>query len=262
MLTPRPYEMQPLLLQPIGRIHSPFRDRFSVPRQAGLAARIPARIELLPPFNLPEAVIGLDRFSHLWIQFLFHLNPRRDWQPMVRPPRLGGNRKLGVFATRSPFRPNPIGLSAVQLNSIQTQANQVWLHILGADLVDGTPVLDIKPYLPYADALDAQADFATTPPEAPFQVRFSPLAERQLADSQLVGPQGTELRAMLEDLLRYDHRPAFHADDPERDYATRLYHLDIHWQVRGTALLVTKLRRIDDQPPTSASQTTDQHPSG
>ncbi len=136
---------------PIGIVRSCFREKFGIPRQPGLAPAARATLELLPPHNQPAAVRGLEDFSHVWLVFVFHGVPASRWQPTVRPPRLGGNRRLGVFATRSPFRPNPIGLSVVALDRIVTGQGRVALHLSGVDVLDGTPVLDIKPYLPYAD---------------------------------------------------------------------------------------------------------------
>ena len=138
-------------LRVIARLHSDFSTKFGVPRQSGLVEALRAAVIFEPEFRVPEAVRGLEEFSHLWLIWQFSQNQREDWSPTVRPPRLGGNRRLGVFATRSPFRPNPLGLSAVGLESVElhTPKGPV-LHVSGADLMDGTPIYDIKPYLPYA----------------------------------------------------------------------------------------------------------------
>ncbi len=216
--------MSPIHFTPIAILHAPYRDKFGVPRQSGLVTGLPATIELLPPYNRPEAVTGLEPFSHLWIQFLFHLNPATPWQPMVRPPRLGGNRKIGVFASRAPFRPNPIGLSAVRILAIHAAPDDVRIEIDGADLVDGTPILDLKPYIPYSDAIpNASGGFAPHPPQPQLCVHFAPQAQAQLT------PQ---LETQLRHLLELDPRPAYHANQPrQRSYAMRLYHYEIKWKV-------------------------------
>lgn len=234
--------------EPIAVIRSPYRDKFGVPRQSGMVEEIEAIIQLLPPYNRPEAVEGLEGFSHLWLQFHFHLNdPQRDrgegWQPMVRPPRLGGNRKVGVFASRAPFRPNPIGLSAVRILAIHADAARVEIRISGADLVDGTPILDIKPYIPYADAIpDARAGFAPAPPPSR-PVRFTASAEAQL--QQLDQPR--HLRQQITAILALDPRPAYRAgDDDNREYGVRLHQWDIRWRRAGEAIEVIEILPIGD----------------
>jgi len=141
---------------PIGVIHSCFKEKFGIPRQPGLVPAARAVLELLPPYNRQRRCAGWRVFSHIWVSFVFHACWTSRGNRPVRPPRLGGNRRLGVFATRSTHRPNPIGLSAVELERIETGSGQVLLHLKGADLMDGTPVLDIKPYLPYSDVIPAQ----------------------------------------------------------------------------------------------------------
>ena len=161
--------------EPVGVIHSCFKEKFGIPRQPGLAPDARAVLELLPPYNRAEAVRGLEGFSHVWLSFIFHACLGEPWKPTVRPPRLGGNRRLGVFATRSTHRPNPIGLSAVELEKIEAAPGRVLLHLKGVDLLDGTPVLDIKPYLPYSDNIPgALGGFAPEMPAAPFEVSFAP----------------------------------------------------------------------------------------
>ena len=138
-------------LTPIGTIESCFKEKFGVPRQPGLAPAARASLILQPPYNRPEALAGLEAFSHIWLVYLFHAIEKGKWKPTVRPPRLGGNRRTGVFATRSNFRPNPIGLSAVKLENIVTRGPDIRLELSGVDLLDGTPVLDIKPYIDGVD---------------------------------------------------------------------------------------------------------------
>jgi tRNA-Thr(GGU) m(6)t(6)A37 methyltransferase TsaA len=213
---------------PIGVVHSCFREKFGIPRQPGLVPAARATLELLPPYNQPAAVRGLEGFSHLWLLFVFHGVPAGRWQATVRPPRLGGNRRLGVFATRSTFRPNPIGLTAAKLDHIAIGRGQVALHLAGVDLLDGTPVLDIKPYLPYADRIaEAVGGFAAEAPEMELAVEFSPAASAFCA----AWPGGGDLRELIGQILRQDPRPAYeHANPTPRLHGMRLYDLDVRWE--------------------------------
>ncbi len=229
-----------LPFMPIGVIRSCFREKFGIPRQPGLVSEARATLELLPPYNPPEAVRGLEGFSHLWLIFVFHEIPAGRWQPTVRPPRLGGNQRLGVFATRSPFRPNPIGLSAVRLERIEIAQGRVVLHLAGADLLDGTPVLDIKPYVPYADGIpDATGGFAPSAPEATLAVEFSPSAAAFCA----AWPEG-DLRTLITQILRQDPRPAYEREStaPQR-YGMKLYDFDLRWEMRGDTAEVIEIIR-------------------
>lgn len=166
--------------QSIGRVHSPYKEKFAIPRQPGLVSAAKGHIALLGDCNREEILRGIEGFSHIWLSFVFHQAIKEDWKPMVRPPRLGGNQKVGVFASRSPFRPNPIGLSVVKLDGIEkqtlnNQASQWRVNFSGGDLLDGTPILDIKPYIPYADALpDATGGFASCAPNNKISVNFAP----------------------------------------------------------------------------------------
>ncbi len=214
-------------------MRSPFRQKFGIPRQAGLIASVGARIQVIAPYDRAEAFRGLEAFSHIWLQFIFHQARRDDWKPQVRPPRLGGNRRVGVFASRSPFRPNPLGLSLVALNGMQHDATGLWLDIAGADLLDGTPVLDIKPYLPWADGVDdAKAAWADEPP-ARLAVRFSAKVE-----SILAGVNGERLRRQLIDVLALDPRPAYHTSASRR-YGMRFGEYEIKWRVDENGVWVT-----------------------
>ncbi len=157
-------------IEPVGVIESCFKEKFGIPRQPGLVEAACASLRLLPPYDRAEAVRGLEGFSHVWLIFGFHATAAQGWRPTVRPPRLGGNARLGVFATRSTFRPNPLGLSVVRLLDIDTRRG-VQLQLAGGDLLNGTPVYDIKPYLPYADALsEAVGGFAPDGPARPLPV--------------------------------------------------------------------------------------------
>ncbi|MFC1684381.1 tRNA (N6-threonylcarbamoyladenosine(37)-N6)-methyltransferase TrmO [Pseudomonadota bacterium] len=226
--------------EPIGIIHSPFREKFGIPRQPLLVPEAKARLELLAPYARVEALMGLENFSHLWVTFVFHQAMRGKWQPMVRPPRLGGNQRVGVFASRSPFRPNPIGLSVVGLESINIANGKAELNLYGVDLLDGTPVLDIKPYIPYVDSIpNAQAGYATAPPDVCLEVAFSAQAEGQLSGRS----DGAELKRLIVGLLQMDPRPAYMEDaDPDRIYGMQLYDFDLQWRVCGNAVEVLGLQ--------------------
>ncbi len=230
-------------LEIIGVIHSPFKEKFGIPRQSGLVPQVRATLELLPPYNRPEVVVGLEGYSHIWIQFVFHRALRDSWQPTVRPPRLGGNRRVGVFASRSPFRPNPVGLSVVKLEAVHCSGGKVVLDVTGVDLLDGTPVLDIKPYVAYVDSIpDARSGFAPLPPEVLLGVRFTPLAKQQLDDRD----DGEALRALITALLETDPRPAYLRDggDEERIYGMRLYDFDLRWRIEGDEARVLELAPV------------------
>ncbi|NHN36075.1 tRNA (N6-threonylcarbamoyladenosine(37)-N6)-methyltransferase TrmO [Pseudomaricurvus alcaniphilus] len=223
---------------PIGTIHTPYPEKFAVPRQPGLVPAARSHIELLGRCNREEIVRGLEGFSHLWLVFVFHQAQRDDWKPTVRPPRLGGNRRVGVFASRSPFRPNPIGLSVVTLEGIEQSGGHWRVLVGGADLVDGTPILDIKPYLPYADALpDARANYAPEPPAQTVAVQFSEQALAQL--DQLVDAP-PNFRTLIEQVLAQRPQPAYHSDD-ERIYGMSLYHYNIQWRQSRDVCLVVNL---------------------
>ncbi|MCK5914018.1 MAG: tRNA (N6-threonylcarbamoyladenosine(37)-N6)-methyltransferase TrmO [Desulfuromusa sp.] len=233
-------------LEPIAIIHSPFREKFATPRQPGLAPSVCAEIDFLPGFATPEAVRGLEGFSHLWLIFMFHQNWQKGWNPTVRPPRLGGNQRVGVYASRSPFRPNPIGLSAVKLLSIHCAGGNVSLQVEGADLIDGTPILDIKPYVPYGDSFPAATSgFAEEPPRATLQVVFSDLARQQINQYQQESP---ELEIMLRETLGLDPRPAYrHNREDSQEYGVLFDRYNVRWKVQGSQLIVVDIRiAVDD----------------
>lgn len=224
-------------MQPIGVVRSAFREKFGIPRQPGLVPAAEAVIELLPPANQPEAVRGLEGFSHLWVVFVFHACPAGEWHATVRPPRLGGNERVGVFASRSPFRPNRIGLSLVTLDGVDCGPGGVSLRVSGADLLDGTPVLDLKPYLPYVEALpEAHGGFAPAAPESRLAVRFSAAAEAVLA----ARPDLPRLRELIGQLLALDPRPAT-CHEEDRLFGFRLHDVDVRWRVAGGEAIVEEL---------------------
>jgi tRNA-Thr(GGU) m(6)t(6)A37 methyltransferase TsaA len=222
--------------KPIGVIRSCYGGKFGIPRQPGLVRSATAALELLPPCNTAEALRGLDAFSHVWILFVFHASARESWKATVRPPRLGGNERIGVFASRSNFRPNPIGLSVVELLGIEGTT----LKLGGGDFMDGTPVLDIKPYIPYADRIpDARGAFADAAPEPFNRVAFTP--EAQKAVHRLENEHRPALRLIISDMLAYNPRPAYQDDDPERVYGTRLFDLEVRWKQAGNTVTVVEI---------------------
>lgn len=221
---------------PIGFIQSCFKEKFAVPRQPGLAPHATATLTLVTPFNQSEAVEGLEAASHIWIQFVFHECIDRGWQAKVRPPRLGGNKKVGVFATRSTHRPNPIGLSVVKLERIETGPEKVVLHLSGIDLIDGTPVLDIKPYIPYSDSLpDARHSFAGEEPAA-IEVNFSAAAL-----AQLQAWPDKNYQALIVEVLAQDPKPAYQKPDPQRLYGVLLGEGNVQWRYVDNAIVVESI---------------------
>ncbi|WP_113907455.1 tRNA (N6-threonylcarbamoyladenosine(37)-N6)-methyltransferase TrmO [Aliidiomarina celeris] len=216
---------------PIGYIESPYRQKFAIPRQPGLVKSARGAIRLENEFAHPDCTRGLEEFSHLWVQFIFHETQAHGWKPLVRPPRLGGNAKRGVFATRSTFRPNAIGLSVVEIIGIRHEKRKTWIDICGLDLLDQTPVIDIKPYLPYSDAhISANAGFADQSPHADIAVQFTAAAEQFIASQR----QYPELKQLIVDVLAQDPRPAYHrtANAPSaanRVYGIHLYEFNIKW---------------------------------
>lgn len=223
-----------LEITPIGTIRSCFPDKFGVPRQPGLCPNARGHIVLTTPWDDADCFRGLEAFSHIWLTFLFHeVPPEREARPLVRPPRLGGNTRVGVFASRSPFRPNRIGLSLVRQDGLFRHEGRLCLAISEIDLVDGTPVLDIKPYVPWCDnRTDATGAWADEPPGRLLTVTYSDAAQQQLAT---LTPDYPNLPALIEEVLGQDPRPAYHAgNNSERSYALSLFDLDIHWRVQGT----------------------------
>jgi tRNA-Thr(GGU) m(6)t(6)A37 methyltransferase TsaA len=214
----------------IARIRSDFPTKFGIPRQSGLVESLRARIVFEPPYRNPDTLRGLEGFSHIWLIWEFSQAVRSDWSPTVRPPRLGGNTRMGVFATRSPFRPNPIGLSSVRLEEISLHGPEgPTLVVSGADLMDGTPIFDIKPYVPYADSHpEAAGGFASVRAEPSLRVEFPP---------ELLEKVPEDRRAALEGVLALDPRPSYQ-DQPGRVYGMEFAGLDIRFTVEGELLRV------------------------
>lgn len=232
-------------LAPIGYIESDYPDKFGIPRQPGLATAAKATLVLASPYDTPLCVRGLEAFSHLWLTFIFHRSPV-EWTPLVRPPRLGGNKKTGVFASRSTHRPNRLGLSLVELVDVKTDEG-VRLLLKGADLVTGTPVVDIKPYLPWAEALpNARSGFAPTPPPI-YPVAFSAAAEAALNQRE----DANDLRQLITQVLGQDPRPAYHHAQPNREYGMQLRDTNIRFHVRplsdsSNIVYVVTIEKIDN----------------
>ncbi len=220
-----------LTLTPIAYTHSCFKDKFGVPRQPGLTRYAHAELVIEPPFDREDAFRGLESASHLWLTFQFHEAVRAEWRPVVRPPRLGGNRKIGVFASRSPFRPNSLGLSVVRNEGlVRREDGRLALLIRDHDLIEGTPILDIKPYLPFADAVpEASLGWADSAPTEQLEVVFSEEAEAQLAALPENGYP--DFRALIEDVVSFDPRPSFRRGrDEDRVYGANLYDLNVRFR--------------------------------
>jgi tRNA (adenine37-N6)-methyltransferase len=231
--------------EPIGILESCFKEKFGIPRQSGLVNSATAVLKLRDEDFLRTAVRGFEGFSHVWVIWVFHRHDARAWKPSIRPPRLGGARKVGVLASRSPHRPNPIGMSAVRLIRVDADApGGAELHLEGVDVLDGTPVLDVKPYLPYADSIPTASAGWAEDPIARAEVVFA-------ADAEAVIAVATEprLRELIEETLSLDPRPAFQkrrlpagsAEAEGTRYGFRLFDYDVKWRIVGGKFHVTEL---------------------
>ena len=220
----------------IGYIKSPFAQKFAVPRQPVLCPSVISTIHFYPPYSDPRAFEGLEGFSHIHVLFLFDRAPYDRFKATVRPPRLGGNTHVGVFASRSPFRPSRIGLSVVRLLKIEVVNGKTTLVVSGADLVDNTPIIDIKPYIPFVDIRsDATGGYASSIPPLK-DVEFA-CATDMLNDREIV---------ILKEILAQDPRPAYKGDDDAREYQTIVLNLDIRFKVRSKCVTVTQIKRIEN----------------
>lgn len=220
-------------MHPIAHIRSPFASKFGIPRQSNIIDDIPATIVFTPEYRVPESLRGIEEFDYLWLIWQFSENVRSTWSPTVRPPRLGGNQRMGVFATRSSFRPNALALSSVRLLSVDLHTpDGPVLHIAGADLMDGTPIFDIKPYIPYTDSHpDARSGFAPTPARRLLDVR---------CDSCWLMKMEESLRPSLIQLLAHDPRPQYQ-NDPDRVYGLTFGGCDVRFRVDGDVLYVVEI---------------------
>lgn len=223
-------------IRPIAHIRTEFPEKFGIPRQSGLAQRLSGKIVFEEEFRNVDAFRGLNEFSHLWLIWEFSANKHDEWQPTVRPPRLGGNTHMGVFATRSPYRPNPLGLSCVEIDSIELQTpDGPVINVRGADLMDGTPIYDIKPYIRYADAYpDAVCGYVDELTERKLNVSISPELVSEVADDDI-------LAAMVE-MLSLDPRPSYH-NDPHREYGLSFAGYNVKFVVCNGVLNVINIDR-------------------
>jgi tRNA-Thr(GGU) m(6)t(6)A37 methyltransferase TsaA len=219
----------------IAKIRTDFKEKFGIPRQSGLVDSLRARIVFEPEYRVREALRGIEDFSHLWLIWEFSEAKRDTWSPTVRPPRLGGNKRMGVFATRSPFRPNPVGLSSVRLIGIEhTDTEGDVLIVSGADLMDGTPIYDIKPYLPFTDChTDARGGFADEKKEYSAEVIIPDHVASRIPEGRI-----NEIR----ELLREDPRPSYR-DDESREYGMSYAGLEISFKATGSTLEVTDIKK-------------------
>ena len=226
--------MENFVLRPIARMRSDLPAKFGLPRQAGIVEALEGTVVFEPEFRNPDALRGIEGFSHLWLIWQFSEAVRPDWSPTVRPPRLGGNERMGVFATRSPFRPNALGLSCVRLLSVeQDAALGPVLRVAGADLMDGTPIFDIKPYVPYADCKpEALSGFAPDPGRT-LSVAYAPGTVERVPAGKL---------AALTGVLANDPRPRYQ-DDPERVYGMRFAGREVKFRVEGETLTVLEVEK-------------------
>lgn len=222
--------MENVTMQVIARMKSDFPDKFGIPRQSGLVGELRSTIIFEPEYRNADALRGLEDFSHLWIIWQFSKAVRSQWSPTVRPPRLGGNMRMGVFATRSPFRPNSIGLSSVKLLSIEnTQQYGPVIHVAGADLMDGTPIFDIKPYIPYSDCHgDATGGFTDAADDFLLDVEFPEELLQKVPENK---------RQALTGVLRHDPRPSYQQDS-DRSYGLSFGGYNIRFQVKAQTLTV------------------------
>lgn len=222
-----------LTLTYIGYVESPYKEKFAIPRQPGLVPSAKGKIVLEPPYNQSALVKGIEQFSHLWVIFNFHATQQQGWKPLVRPPRLGGNKKIGVLATRSTFRPNPIGMSAVKLDDVTHKNSTVELHISSFDLLDKTPILDIKPYIHYSDSInDANSGYATTTPEVNMNITFHNEVLNTITLLTNSDAKYNHLMTFITEVLQQDPRPAYKKNTQDNKcYGIRLYDLNIQWQM-------------------------------
>ena len=227
--------MEQLTMHIIANIHSDFPTKFGIPRQSGLVEELTAQIVFTPDYRAPEAVRGLEDFSHIWLIWQFSKAVREHWSPTVRPPRLGGNTRMGVFATRSPFRPNAIGLSCVRLLKVEPNTPEgPVLTVAGADLMDGTPILDIKPYIPYADCqMEATGGFTDTAGDFLLKVEFPP---------ELLSMVPEDRQEALIGVLRHDPRPSYQRK-PERVYGMEFAGWNIRFRVAEDVLTVVEVEK-------------------
>ncbi|MBU1568626.1 MAG: tRNA (N6-threonylcarbamoyladenosine(37)-N6)-methyltransferase TrmO [Proteobacteria bacterium] len=228
-------------IQPIGVIHSCFTEKFGIPRQPGMVPAAIARMELLPPCNREEMVRGLQQFSHIWVHFLFHQTVSEGWKPTVRPPWLGGQKRVGVFASRSPHRPNHMGLSVVKLEAIVKEKDTLFLDLSGIDFLDQTPVLDIKPYIPYSDCLESACCGYAKGLQPEVLVTFT--AEALAFCSSYQGETGRNIVQLIKEMIRHDPRPASQKKNKSR-FGMLLWDVNIRWCVEAEGFRVEECAKV------------------
>ncbi|MES2603868.1 MAG: tRNA (N6-threonylcarbamoyladenosine(37)-N6)-methyltransferase TrmO [Pseudomonadota bacterium] len=247
---------QSVVLQPIAHIRSPYRQKFAIPRQPNLVREAVGDIHFTPAFADANSLRGIEGFSHVWLVFLFHETADREWTPTVTPPRLGGTERVGVFASRSPYRPNSLGLSVVETVAVLQQGPQLILRVRGIDLLDGTPIFDIKPYVPYVDAIpNAIGGYAPSAPHvasgnadeiatSSITVSFSNNALNQI---EKISFSLCDLKSFIQGVLSQDPRPAQHVRKAdEREYGMHLYDFNVRWRVVGSAAEVLSVEPLPD----------------
>lgn len=230
-------------VQPIGLIHSCYREKFGIPRQPGLVKSARGAIELLSPCNREEMFKGLETFSHIWLQFVFHKSMDDGWRPTVRPPWLGGRERVGLFASRSPHRPNFLGLSVVRYLGMRKVQGKLFLDIGELDLLHGTPIIDIKPYVPYSDRLEDAANGFVRFAEKKINVYFS--AEVEVACCRYKEESGRDLKTLIREVLEQDPRPASQRQK-QREYGMLLWEMNVRWLADETGFTVLSVDKEEE----------------
>jgi tRNA (adenine37-N6)-methyltransferase len=231
------------IISPIGIIYSCFPEKFGIPRQPGLVKSSSGYLELLPPWNREEMIKGLDAFSHIWVQFLFHEAVAEGWRPTLRPPWLGGQKRVGVFASRSPHRPNHLGISVVRLTGIRKEKKRLFLDIAEIDLLDKTPVVDIKPYVPYSDSIvPASGGFIPPPESVSREVIFSEAAAEYCDEYER--RTGRQLKLLIAEVLEQDPRPASQRHQ-NREFGMALWDVNVRWQARENRFLILAVSKSE-----------------
>lgn len=232
---------QNISLKPIGHVNSPYKQKFVIPRQANLVSAGLGSIELNQEYADINSLRGMEQFSHLWIIFFLHATAEKGWSPTVKPPRLGGKKKVGVFSSRAPYRPNPIGISAVEYIEHYESRGRVLIKVGGLDLLDGTPVLDLKPYIPYADSIpNASGGYAAEKPPNKLVIVFLRKAEEELIANKVNYPN---LKELIVQLLTLDPRPAWRVKSQDnKQYGVTLYDLNIKFRIERKQTTVISIR--------------------
>ncbi len=229
-----------ITVEAVGVVHSCLKEKFGIPRQPGMAPSVTASLELLPPFDREEMVRDLEHFSHVWIHFYFHCAVQEGWKTTVRPPRLGGKKRVGVFASRSPHRPNYLGMSAVKLTGVRREKGKIFLDLAGVDLLDGTPVVDIKPYIPYSDCISGAEDGYTGIKNPTMEVHFT--SEAEVFCVQYEQKTGRALRQLIVELVGLDPRPPFQKKS-RKEFGMLLWDVNVQWHVYESYFEIKKLTR-------------------